>query len=424
MKIGIVYPFSEITTERVEVFDALTHVIYETARRLAQQHEVVVYPRWQKGQPVDEDLDGFHVHRVDDRLDRRLANFRLTRLLGFKHFSAQWNPFGATSLFYNHFARQVAVDMARRGIEIAHVHCVETLLPLLRRRLPRTKLILHCHDHALADHASAPVKSMVEQADLVLTCSEFVRQQLIGEYPDLGERVATFYNGVDQAFLDVTSRPGESSTVSFVGRMTPEKGVHVLIDAFERVAPSEPSAQLELVGPFHLGTRPFVDPHGVDPVLGETVEYIKNPQDYIQHIENKAEQNEQIRYCGPIQNAELPAHYARLAVFAFPSLWHEPFGLPVIEAMAAGIPVVASQGGAIPETVEDGMSGLLVPRGDAEALGAALDRLLQNPELRQQMGETGRRRVHELFTWDRQVERLSQLYSDLLGKREPARQAG
>jgi glycosyltransferase involved in cell wall biosynthesis len=96
-------------------------------------------------------------------------------------------------------------------------------------------------------------------------------------------------------------------------------------------------------------------------------------------------------------------------------LWHEPFGIPIIEAMAAGIPVVATRGGAFPETVDDGETGFLVERGDAAALAVALRRLLEHPELRQRMGARARRRVRSHFTWDRQVDRLSTLYEELLG---------
>ena len=67
--------------------------------------------------------------------------------------------------------------------------------------------------------------------------------------------------------------------------------------------------------------------------------------------------------------------------------------------------------------MDDGETGFLVQRGDAAALAAALRRLLEHPELRQRMGERARRRVRSHFTWDRQVERLSTLYEELLSPR-------
>jgi glycosyltransferase involved in cell wall biosynthesis len=82
--------------------------------------------------------------------------------------------------------------------------------------------------------------------------------------------------------------------------------------------------------------------------------------------------------------------------------------------MAAGIPVVATRSGGLPETVQHEVTGFLVERGDASGLAAALRRLLDNPELRRQMGEAGRRRVQTVFAWDTQIERLTELYEDLL----------
>jgi glycosyltransferase involved in cell wall biosynthesis len=419
MRIGVVYPFCSISTSHIEVYDALTNVIYETARRLAADNEVIVYPRWQRGQPFDEMMDGFHVHRINDQLDRRLAHFKLTRMLGFKHFSSRRNPFASTSLFYRNYGRRVAADMARRGVEIVHVHCVETLIPVIRRQMPHAKIVLHLHDHALADYASERVRRMVQQADVVLSCSDFVKENVVGHYGAMEHRFHTWYNGVDQRYLGVESDPGESETISFVGRMTPEKGVDVLLDAFAEVSAEHPAARLELVGPFDVGTRPFVDPHGVDEVLDAVVPALADPRSYVERLEARMQQMAGVTYRGKIANAELARHYATLGAFVFPSLWHEPFGIPVIEAMAAGIPVIATRGGGLTETIEDGVNGFLVERGDVAALATALRRLLEQPDLRRRMGAAGRKRVRSHFTWDRQVEQLSDLYEDLLSEGSP-----
>ncbi len=81
--------------------------------------------------------------------------------------------------------------------------------------------------------------------------------------------------------------------------------------------------------------------------------------------------------------------------------------------MAAGLPVVATRGGALPEVVVDGETGILVERGDGEALAAAIGKLLSDPHLRQRMGAAGRKRVRQLFTWERSVAGLEQMYESL-----------
>jgi glycosyltransferase involved in cell wall biosynthesis len=98
----------------------------------------------------------------------------------------------------------------------------------------------------------------------------------------------------------------------------------------------------------------------------------------------------------------------------FPSLWQEPFGIPLLEAMACEIAVVATRGGAFPEIVEDGRSGLLVPRDDPRALAAALGRLLDDEPERRALAGEGRRRVVRAFSWEHVVERLQVLYASLL----------
>lgn len=414
MKIGIVYPFSTISTPRVEIFDALTNVIYEMAHRLAQQHEVVVYPSWQAGQPIDEVIEGFHVHRIKDTLDKQLAHWKLTRALGFKHFSAGNHPLNLIDHYYYFFAKKVARHASEQGLDIIHVHCVETLVPVLRRHAPGAKIILHCHDHSLADYGSRSVKKMVEQADAVLTCSDYVRNNVLQHYPGMERFFSTFYNGVDQRYLEVKSDPAGTELVSFVGRMAPEKGVDVLLNAFDTIADDWPAARLQLVGPLCMGTRPFVDPHGVDPVLRGILPYMTEHQRYFDQLQERLEHAKHVQYRGAIANADLQAHYGELAAFAFPSLWQEPFGIPVVEAMAAGIPVVATRSGGLPESVDDGVTGILVERGDETGLAEALGSLLDQPELRRRMGEAGRRRVRALFTWDRQIDRLVSFYHDLL----------
>jgi glycosyltransferase involved in cell wall biosynthesis len=106
-----------------------------------------------------------------------------------------------------------------------------------------------------------------------------------------------------------------------------------------------------------------------------------------------------------------------------PSVWPEPFGIVVIEAMQAGVPVVASEIGGLADIVSGGETGLLVPPGDAAALCAALLSLLADPELGRRMGEAGRRRV-ERYSAAAVVPQIEQVYQELLGDPAPAGEKG
>ena len=100
-------------------------------------------------------------------------------------------------------------------------------------------------------------------------------------------------------------------------------------------------------------------------------------------------------------------------MFAFPPIWNEGFGIPPVEAMAAGIPVVATRSGAITETVKDQETGFLVEKNDPEALAKAILTLLQDDARAERMGRAGRQRAMERFTWDRVADRMYTRYRDL-----------
>ena len=108
-----------------------------------------------------------------------------------------------------------------------------------------------------------------------------------------------------------------------------------------------------------------------------------------------------VRAIGFVARRLLPAVYHSATVFAFPSRY-EGFGMPLLEAMAAGVPVVSSDRSAMPEVV--GEAGLLVDPDDVEALTRALERMLKDPGLRAELSEAGRLRARE-FTWDNTARR-------------------
>jgi glycosyltransferase involved in cell wall biosynthesis len=112
---------------------------------------------------------------------------------------------------------------------------------------------------------------------------------------------------------------------------------------------------------------------------------------------------------------ELATLYARAAVVVCPS-HREGFGVACLEAMAHGRPVVASAVGGLLDLVVDGETGLLVPPGDVAALRAAIERLLGDRELRRRLGEAGRLRAAERFSWDVVTRQTVELYARYAGK--------
>jgi len=121
-----------------------------------------------------------------------------------------------------------------------------------------------------------------------------------------------------------------------------------------------------------------------------------------------------VNFTGRIEREELARLYAASEIAVVPSL-HEGFGFPAAEAMSSRLPVVSTRAGALPEVVgEDGSTGILVPSRDTEALASALKHLLDNKQLGQHMGEAGRKRVVENFSWQQAALQTVKVYEELL----------
>jgi len=119
---------------------------------------------------------------------------------------------------------------------------------------------------------------------------------------------------------------------------------------------------------------------------------------------------------GLIAPTALPSYYAAADVLVMPSIFQEGFGLVILEAFAAGIPVIGARSGAVSELVEDGRTGLLVDRGDADSLYHAMRRLLLDPDLRQKLGAAGRQTALNM-SWENTVDRLEEIYQTAAGSR-------
>ncbi len=118
------------------------------------------------------------------------------------------------------------------------------------------------------------------------------------------------------------------------------------------------------------------------------------------------------QFIGPVPHEEMPDHYCAVDVFCLPSWW-EAMPMSVLEAMAAGLPVVASDVGEIPRLVDHGVTGLLVPPKQPQALAEALQAMLQDVTTRRKMGASGRVIVADRYRLDQTVAALDNMYKEL-----------
>lgn len=111
--------------------------------------------------------------------------------------------------------------------------------------------------------------------------------------------------------------------------------------------------------------------------------------DYISYLRTKLSSglSSHVSFTGSLPHEQLISSYQNADVSVVPSVWNEPFGIPIIETMATEVPLVATSGGGIPEIVVDGETGLLVERSNAPALTEAILRLLSDEDLRKSMGK-------------------------------------
>jgi glycosyltransferase involved in cell wall biosynthesis len=211
------------------------------------------------------------------------------------------------------------------------------------------------------------------------------------------ERIAVIHDGVDaDVFRPLDEREPEPGHVLFVGNSEDRnKGARYLIEALNIL-------QHDMDFTLTLVDRKMKDLKIVPPLVW------------------KYGLTRLVRYTGHVSTDELVRLYNSAQVLVSPSLY-EGFGLPAAEAMACGTPVIATRAGALPEIIDDGGSGLLVPPADPRALAEAIRRLLADRQLCRRMGEAGRRRILERFTWRETTRRTVDLYQEVLASRRKAR---
>jgi glycosyltransferase involved in cell wall biosynthesis len=196
----------------------------------------------------------------------------------------------------------------------------------------------------------------------------------------------------------------DRTVILFVGRVCPEKGVHVLVEAMRRVEQQRADVTLLVVGGFSQQPPSPLWVQHRDEQFAE-IEALK--PDYKNHLERLASGlGDRIRFLGKVPHEDLPDYYGLADIFVHPAVWQEPFGMILTEAMGCGLPVVSTRSGGIPEIVVDGETGLLARTGDPQSLADAILDLVGDPVRRREMGKRGVERLRENFTWERTARRM------------------
>jgi glycosyltransferase involved in cell wall biosynthesis len=429
MKIAIVNQPQDPIVASEEQRGSVAIVNWELAKRLAERHEVTVYAPRGPGQAMSERWKTIDIRRV--RFVARSFHKGMQLLAG--RFGAG-PPYINSPLYYREYFMQVARDLREHLVDVLHFPQQLQFAAHLKRAAPRAKIVLHMHQDELAQLDYDLLRGQLANVDAVVTVSDFVTTRARARFPELAVAIHTIGNGVDVRRFSPDGQRSQSAQPTrllFVGRISPDKGVHLLAEAFERVARERPDVELTLVGkvgmlPFDLvnlllrddaaaldSLRPF---YGRSTLAWLTKEVLGQRRSYLDQLEARLTPQTagRVHFRGSVALEELIRLYSRADLLVLPSIWRESYGLPVAESMASGVPVLASDCGGVPELIADGVTGRLVPRLDVDALTNAMRDLLSDRECLRAMGRESRVRAERLLTWDRSAARLERVYLDLV----------
>jgi len=297
----------------------------------------------------------------------------------------------------------LAINSDRVDAEIIHFHTwYMSLAGFIAKKLYDVKLIATVHSlepkrpwkrEALAEAYNLSLwleRTGLEACDAVIAVSKAMKRDLVEIYGIEEDKIAVIYNGIDETrwrpIVDekiLKKYHIKKPYILFVGRLSKQKGIFNLLKAFKLL--SDKASLVLVTG--KPDERKVVD------------EFEKA----INEVRNVVWINKMLK------DEELIPLYTMASVFVCPSIY-EPFGIVNLEAMATETPVVAFKTGGIPELVVDGETGILVRPGDVKELANALEYVLKNPEIGKVMGENGRKRVLQYFTWSKVARETLKLY--------------
>lgn len=235
---------------------------------------------------------------------------------------------------------------------------------------------------------------LVRLARRVICCSRYMAEEVRRLFGVDG-KVRVIPNGVDVASLRCP--PGEGATRSreplllFMGRLVPEKGVQVLLEAMRLLREKFPALRLVVAG-----RGPY--------------------EEHLRHLTHAYGLARAVAFAGFVDGVERNRLLARAHVAVFPSLY-EPFGIVALEAMAVNLPVVVSDTGGLVDVVEHGHDGFRVPPGRADLLAYYISLLLENPVLGQEMAARAAKKISTAYNWDRIAEQTVDVYAEVTGWR-------
>ena len=394
---------------------------YEMAKRVSRICDVIVYIKTDEYKKKYKIINGVHYCSVPTIYDNKIQKIK-EKLL-------KCNKKKFEELRYSYYflyAVIVSLDLKKKKCDLVQIYNFSQFVPIVRFFNPKIKIILNMRCEWLSQIDSSYIWKRIKKVDKITSCSEYITNKIKKSFPEISYKCKTIYNGVDtNVFLPekpVLKKQNETNTfykLLFVGRGSPEKGVHILLEAFSIVLRDTPNVQLDIVG--SRGKVPFeylVGLHDDKSKVYELKKFYEEGQadSYYRYCEELAKSlgiADKVNFLGGQTYDKMAEIYRKTDVVVNPS-YSESFGRSLIEAMASGKPVIASRVGGMTEIINGSGAGLLFEAGDVAAFANLIGSLLKNKKMRENMGCAGRKRVEEVFCWDCVFENLYKVFKELV----------
>jgi glycosyltransferase involved in cell wall biosynthesis len=296
-------------------------------------------------------------------------------------------------------ARTSAHVVAASSFPLLHMHYA---IAARRQSGTPTVLIGGLHPADAWAFDQPVIYEAIREADAYIAYTDYERDHLLGRGID-GVKIRVIGVGVDpQAFADADGRRvreryrfGDDPVVAFIGQQAEHKGVDTLVHAMPAVWRACPNARLL--------------------IAGSRTKFSKVIRWRISQLPPL--QRERVTVVDDFAEADKPDLFDACDVFCYPSGF-ESFGIAFLEAWIRRKPVIGCRVGAVSSIIDEGRDGLLVAYKDSADLARAAIRLLQNPQLRQEMGERGREKTLRRYTWDKVMDRFRKVYAEVAADRD------
>jgi glycosyltransferase involved in cell wall biosynthesis len=293
------------------------------------------------------------------------------------------------------YVARLAKVLRNSGVQLVHANSLRTcILGSLAARVSGVPSVWHVHSIVAQPMVAAAGVQMLRMLarwlpQHILCNSEATAACLRDVQPQL----SVIPIGVDSRRFRSDERvPNGNPRIAMVGRFAPWKGQHIFVEAAARLSKKTPGAEFVLAGV---------------PMFGE--------QAYAQSVRAQASQaadHARIQFLDFVD--DIPALLAQCDIVVHASVQPEPFGQVIVEAMMAGKPVIASAAGGPVDLVVEGVTGRLVPPGNAGLLADALDRMIQDPAGAALMGQRGRERALERYDIRQTAAAVERVYERVL----------